>query len=351
MAPRFLSLHPQTYQKLQRLKRQAEVGGEYRLARRLHAVLLNHDGHTSGAIAALLQVPRSCVAAWLTTYEQQGWEGLLEGERPGRPPALDSLDRRLLADILDSGPVAYGFLSGLWTSPMVARIIAEEFGVYYHPGHVCRLLHALGFSVQRPQRLLIRADPREQARWRQHVYPGIKAACRPGTALIFADEASFRQDSTLAQTWARRGQTPRVPVTGERHSIKVFGCVEIYSGRFLFHFEPVFHAAAYLRFLERVARAYHPQPIHYIHDNASYHVDGAVQHWLGAERRWWHTHALPKYSPEDNAAEPIWRHVRRTGTHNRYFKHRDELADTLVRRFRSIQQAPAQIGGYLRPFH
>ena len=67
MAPRFLSLHPQTYQKLQRLKRQAEVEGEYRLARRLPAVLLNHDGHTSGAIAGLLQVPRSCVAVWLTT--------------------------------------------------------------------------------------------------------------------------------------------------------------------------------------------------------------------------------------------------------------------------------------------
>jgi transposase len=110
-------------------------------------------------------------------------------------------------------------------------------------------------------------------------------------------------------------------------------------------------AAAYLRFLERVARAYYPQPIHYIHDNASYHFDGEVQHWLGAERRWWHTHALPKYSPEDHAAEPIWRHVRRTGTHNRYFRHRDELTDTLVRRFRSIQHAPAQIGGYLRPFH
>jgi len=67
MAPRFLSLHPQTYQKLQRLKRQAEVSGEYRLARRLHVVLLNHDGHTSGAIAGLRQAPGCCVSAWLTT--------------------------------------------------------------------------------------------------------------------------------------------------------------------------------------------------------------------------------------------------------------------------------------------
>jgi transposase len=73
-----------------------------------------------------------------------------------------------LADILDSGPVAYGFLSGLWTSPMVARRIAPEFGVSCPPGPVGRLWPALGFSVQRPQRVLMRADPCQQARWRPH---------------------------------------------------------------------------------------------------------------------------------------------------------------------------------------
>ena len=64
-----------------------------------------------------------------------------------------------MADLVDSGPVAYGFLSGVWTSPMVARVMEEEFGVRYHAGYVCRLLHDLGFSVQRPKRLLVRADP------------------------------------------------------------------------------------------------------------------------------------------------------------------------------------------------
>ncbi|MGD1101029.1 MAG: winged helix-turn-helix domain-containing protein, partial [Terriglobia bacterium] len=54
-----------------------------------------------------------------------------------------------LSDILDSGPVAYGLDTGIWTSPMIAWAIEEEFGVVYHPGHVRKLLHHLGFSVQR----------------------------------------------------------------------------------------------------------------------------------------------------------------------------------------------------------
>jgi transposase len=37
---------------------------------------------------------------------------------------------------------------------MIAWVIEEEFGVEYHPGHVRKLLHRWGFSVQRPHRVL-----------------------------------------------------------------------------------------------------------------------------------------------------------------------------------------------------
>jgi transposase len=57
---------------------------------------------------------------------------------------------------------------------MIAWVIEEEFGVVYHPGHVRKLLHELGFSVQRPRRVLARAEPREQDRWRRYTYPNLK---------------------------------------------------------------------------------------------------------------------------------------------------------------------------------
>ncbi|RLC29300.1 hypothetical protein DRH13_05935 [Candidatus Woesebacteria bacterium] len=46
-----------------------------------------------------------------------------------------------------SGPVAYGFLSGVWNSSMITRVIEEEFNITYHPAHVRKLLYHLGFSV------------------------------------------------------------------------------------------------------------------------------------------------------------------------------------------------------------
>jgi len=174
MKARKLDLHPQTINKLIRLKKEAEQEGEYRVAKRLHATVLNGQGRTSGEISVLLPAPRSKVSEWLSNYEAHGVEGLLEGHRSGRPCALSQNQKQTLEGIIDSGPVAYGFVGGVWTSIMIAQVIADEFGVFYHPRHVRRLLEALNFSFQRPKRQLIKADPILQNRWRRYLYPRIK---------------------------------------------------------------------------------------------------------------------------------------------------------------------------------
>jgi len=174
MRPRKLHLHFRTAEKLLRLKKEAEADHQYRVAKRIHTVLLNHQGHSSGEIAQLLLAPRSKVSEWLQRYEQFGEEALLEGQRSGRPPQLTEAQRLRLTDLIDSGPRAYGFLSGVWSAPMITRVIYEEFEVAYTARHVRRLLDQMDFSVQRPIRVLARADPKEQNRWRRYTYPNLK---------------------------------------------------------------------------------------------------------------------------------------------------------------------------------
>jgi len=174
MLPRLLYLHPATRRRLTRLSKEAERDGAYRVAKRLQAVVLNSEGRTSGELATVLQAPRSKVSEWLARYQTDGVAGLLEGYRSGRPPELSADQHQQLGDILDSGPVAYGLDNGVWTSPMIAWVIEEEFGVTYHPGHVRKLLHTLGYSVQRPRRVFARANAAEQDRWHRRIYPQIK---------------------------------------------------------------------------------------------------------------------------------------------------------------------------------
>ncbi len=168
--------------------------------------------------------------------------------------------------------------------------------------------------------------------------------------MIHCDEASFRQDSTIHRTWARMGHQPGIPVTGERKSLKVFGSVELFSARFLYKMANVFNAETYLSYLEQIARIYFPAKIFLIQDNASYHKDGNVWFWFRENQKWLTVYNLPPYCPELNATERLWHHTRMKGTHNRYFVSVDELHENLCHVFRSIQHAPQQIKGYLRPF-
>ena len=170
------------------------------------------------------------------------------------------------------------------------------------------------------------------------------------TALVFEDEVSFRQDSTLHATWARRGQQPLVPVTGQRKSVKIFGCVDVFSARFHYKQDDVFNADTYLEFLEQVVRRYYRKKIFYIQDNASYHKDSAVWDWFGDNRKWIEVYNLPPYSPEFNAAEPLWKYTRKNGTHNKYFANKDEINAAITGVFEIIQNNPEQIRGYLKPF-
>src|SRR5438552_13905526 len=146
-----------------------------------------------------------------------------------------------------------------------------------------KLLHELHFSVQRPHRVLIRANPTEQDRWHRYTYPKLKKkAQEKNWALIFTDEASFRQDSTLHATWSRVGHPPEIPVTGQRKSVKILGAIELRKVRFHYLRDCVFNAETYLAFLQNLARRYQRQGAILIHDNASYHTKPPIMRLSGA---------------------------------------------------------------------
>ena len=166
-------------EKVLHLRQAAEADGARRVARRLLAIQLHLDGHSSPEIARVLSVHRANVSLWLRHWQDEGLDGLLEGHRAGRPPRLAAPEQERLSAIVRAGSLDYGFKSGVWTAPMIGEVIRQEFGVRYHPGHVRKLLYGLGFSVQRPKKLLARADPKAQQRWRRYTYPRLKKSPRP----------------------------------------------------------------------------------------------------------------------------------------------------------------------------
>jgi transposase len=131
------------------------------------------------ALAGELGVSRGSVNRWLQWYDAEGAEGLRTGRAPGRAYRLDEAQRAELAKLIEGGPLKAGFTTGVWTGPMIGSLIEKKFGVRYHKHHVPRLLHQLGFSVQRPRKRLARADLQAQRVWLRTTFPAIKKKPRP----------------------------------------------------------------------------------------------------------------------------------------------------------------------------
>lgn len=130
-------------------------------------------------LAVEADVSRSSVNRWLQWYEVLGVAGLLTETAPGPVPKLTEAQRLEVAAMVDAGPQAAGYSSGVWTGPMIGDLIEHRFQVRYHKHHVPRLLHELGFSLQRPRKRLARADAEKQATWLRETFPAIKKKPTP----------------------------------------------------------------------------------------------------------------------------------------------------------------------------
>lgn len=168
--------------KLRLLLRTALKANDLEVWRRARAILGYIDGRRVVDLAAELGITRGSVNRWLRWYETLGVTGLLTGKPPGPAPRLREAQRTALTALIEDGPAAAGYTSGVWTGPMIGDLIAQRFGVRYHNHHVPRLLHELGFSVQRPRRRLARADRAAQTVWLREKLPRIKKKPRRAAA-------------------------------------------------------------------------------------------------------------------------------------------------------------------------
>ena len=130
-------------------------------------------GERPRQVAPALGVSYEAVRVWYHRWCAAD-PGLLEVKRRGRQARLTPEQLGRLQQELLRGPTAHGYRTELWTLRRIAALIKQLFAVSYHPGHVFKLLQAMDWSCQKPQR---RAKERNEARiqqWLAEDWPRIK---------------------------------------------------------------------------------------------------------------------------------------------------------------------------------
>jgi len=146
--------------------------------RRERAIKLLEEGYQPVEVAERVGVDRRSVRRWKAAYLRRGAKGIRAKPAPGRPWKMDSRSRKRLERLLLKGAQAVGYSTDLWTCPRVVAVIRRHFGVSYHVDHVGRILRALGWTPQKPER---RARERDEARilgWIKNDWPRIKKGAR-----------------------------------------------------------------------------------------------------------------------------------------------------------------------------
>jgi transposase len=142
--------------------------------RRRQAIALLEQGLKASHVAQAVGTSPASVTRWRQAYEGQGQAALSAKPHPGRRPKLTARQRERLVRLLLEGPGTYGYRTELWTLARVAAVIATIFGVQYDPSQVWRILRAMGWSCQKPERRARERDEEAIAGWRRDHWPRIK---------------------------------------------------------------------------------------------------------------------------------------------------------------------------------
>lgn len=141
---------------------------------RLHGVLLVCAGMSSYEVGELFgQSPRT-VANWVRRFERRGFTGLEDGERPGRPAALDAATLEQVGKDLRCDPRELGYAQNLWDGKLLSHHLAQAYQVHLGVRQCQRLFRQLGFRRRKPRPVIAQADPEAQRAYKKTAPTGGK---------------------------------------------------------------------------------------------------------------------------------------------------------------------------------
>jgi hypothetical protein len=187
---------------------------------------------------------------------------------------------------------------------------------------------------------------------------GTRLAAATGAYICFEDEAGQNLRPPKARTWARRGHTPVVAVSGKgsgRVSVaglvclkpdcrgRLFYRIRIHRGR-----KGERRSMSEADYAGLITAAHHQlhAPVILIWDNLNTHVSAVMRAFTESHRDWLTVVQLPAYAPDLNPAEGAWANMK-NGLGNLAARNVDQLATIVRNRLKRIQYRPALIDGFL----
>ena len=141
------------------IREEIDRSEESRYDHRLHGLLLVASGRSCTEVGELFGEAATTVQRWVRRFEENGFSGLRDGERSGRPRALDDRSWSRIEADLRRDPRALGLEANLWDGPLLSEHLRRTYGIKLGVRQCQRLFRHMGFRLRKPRPQVAQADP------------------------------------------------------------------------------------------------------------------------------------------------------------------------------------------------
>ncbi len=296
-------------------------------AKRIQAVLMADALEPVIKITRLTNFSRSRIFGLRQDYLAHGLKAVLS--KPKKVKQL--LNRRQLKEIetvlLKSKPLDFNYNSPFWSTSILADLVWDKFSVKYKSRTSYYLLFKrVKFTFHKPGRVFEKRNETEVRKWRAKAKKVVKAAWNNSRIVILAgDEMILSTQTTFQKIWLPANQFPKIQVSNTRKTKSLYGFLNIKTGTehaFVANWQNM-HITA--RVLKQVRQIYPGKQILLLWDSPGWHKGSKVTEFIQKDG---HIQVVyfPRYSPEENPQEHVWKEGRSQVTHNQFISDIDQTA-------------------------
>lgn len=303
-------------------------------------------------IAEYNGVMPSTIHKWEAKYRKSDGDinSLKRQKGSGRNKKLTEKEIIWIVNLTKQKASDYGFETDLWISSRIHSLHKKEFKKQISIDTIQRTLTLAGLTYHKPEKRYYNKDGliKKKEEWFNKTRLEIEKTAKENNAVVYyEDEASISLTPILGKTWAPKGKTPTIEVTGNRGSIAAISAISS-GGNLLFRlYDGKITSIEIIEFLKQLLQHHKRRHVVVVMDNATSHTSKKTQKFIGSQKRL-HVFNFSPYSPEFNPDEKVWNHIKNHELKAHQAKTKPELKKLVLKKFTKMASSKSLVRGIFR---
>lgn len=135
---------------------------------RLHGLLLVCQGFSCPEVSDILGDSPRIIEYWVNDFNDNGFAGLREGKRTGRPSSIDETILSNIDSDLRQNPTYFGYTQNLWDGKMLSHHLKEKYDIKLGVRQCQRFFDKLDFRLRKPRPVIAKSNDEAKVEYKKN---------------------------------------------------------------------------------------------------------------------------------------------------------------------------------------